>query len=226
MRALVGSGEYLPPMEPVDRELLELVGDRPRVVCLPTAAGTEGDEVIDDWMERGVEHFRRLGADADGVRVWDRASAGDPALVDRVAAADLVYLSGGRPSYLHASLVDTPTWRAITEVVERGGLLVGCSAGAMIQGEVFLGGLRPRPGFGLWSNVNVIPHYDEIPGVVRRGLRLLGGRRRIVVGVEADTALVDLGDRLRVVGGRVTVWSRSGRSTHGPGELPTDLLAS
>ncbi len=43
--ALVGSGEYLPVMEDVDRYLLDslnLNGRKPRVVCLPTAAGRKG----------------------------------------------------------------------------------------------------------------------------------------------------------------------------------------
>ena len=34
MLALVGSGEYLPPMEPVDRFLLSRLEDPLRVVCL------------------------------------------------------------------------------------------------------------------------------------------------------------------------------------------------
>ena len=46
MLALVGSGEYLPRMEPVDRRLLASLPDAPRVVCLPTAAGTEGSKRI------------------------------------------------------------------------------------------------------------------------------------------------------------------------------------
>ncbi len=55
--ALVGSGEYLPPMEPVDRLLLARLGGEARVVCLPTAAATEGAERIRYWSELGVRHF-------------------------------------------------------------------------------------------------------------------------------------------------------------------------
>ncbi len=39
--ALVGSGEYLPPMEAVDRDLIRRLEKPARVVCLPTAAGKE-----------------------------------------------------------------------------------------------------------------------------------------------------------------------------------------
>ena len=45
--ALVGAGEYLPVMEDVDRYLLSSVNSKmPRVVCLPTAAGQEGDDSV------------------------------------------------------------------------------------------------------------------------------------------------------------------------------------
>ena len=63
MLAMVGSGEYLQPMEAVDRYLLHSLGEPARVVCLPTAAGTEGDERIAYWSDLGVEHFGGLGAE-------------------------------------------------------------------------------------------------------------------------------------------------------------------
>ncbi len=44
MLALVGSGEYLPSMEAVDRFLLGQLNTEAHVVCLPTAAGTEGTD--------------------------------------------------------------------------------------------------------------------------------------------------------------------------------------
>ena len=68
--ALVGAGEYLPVMEDVDRYLLDSVkvdGRAPHVVCLPTAAGQEGDESVDAGREwawnistNWVRKWRRL----------------------------------------------------------------------------------------------------------------------------------------------------------------------
>ncbi|MEM9607773.1 MAG: Type 1 glutamine amidotransferase-like domain-containing protein [Actinomycetota bacterium] len=222
--ALVGAGEYLEPMASVDRELLALVGPSPTVVCIPTAAGTEGAAMIDDWMQRGVAHFASLGADAAGARVWDRDTANSEELAAQVAAADLVYLSGGKPGYLHETLDGSRCWQAIEEVIERGGLLAGCSAGAMVQGARFAGGPRGRAGFGLWPGVHVIPHFDEIPSAVVRGMRRLVGRRHTVVGVDGNTALVRDGDDLRVVGQSVTVWTADERTVHTAGPLPAGLL--
>ena len=76
--ALTGAGEYLPGMEPVDRFLLDILGEPARVVCLPTAAGNEGADRVRYWMDLGVEHFTRLGAaQVEGVPVIDRSSALD-----------------------------------------------------------------------------------------------------------------------------------------------------
>lgn len=225
MIALVGSGEYLAPMAEVDRQLLALIDDAPTVVCLPTAAGREGNAKIDDWMQRGVQHFSDLGADAHGARVWDRDSANDRDLADLVSTADLVYLSGGNPGYLYDTLESTPVWSAILDVTDRGGLLVGCSAGAMIQGDQFMGGVRPRTGFGLWPGVHVVPHFDEIPRAVVATMRRVVGRQRTVVGVNANTALVKTDDdTYRVVGDEVTVWTATDRTTHDAGKLPAGLL--
>ena len=69
MLALVGSGEYLPPMEPVDRLLLQRLPSPALVVCLPTAAGTEGAERIGYWARLAVEHFTRLGVSARSLPV-------------------------------------------------------------------------------------------------------------------------------------------------------------
>ncbi|MEM9041334.1 MAG: Type 1 glutamine amidotransferase-like domain-containing protein [Actinomycetota bacterium] len=222
--AVVGSGEYLEPMVPVDRELLAVVGESPRVACLPTAAGREGERMIDDWMQRGVDHFTALGVEARGVRVWDRESAQATRWVDEIDDVDVVYLSGGHPGHLYDTLVGTPTWAAIERVIGRGGLLIGCSAGAMVQAERFLGGVRRRTGFGLWPGVVVIPHFDEIPSVALSAARRLAGSDLTVVGVNGDTALLRAGESYRVIGDEVTIWSRAGRSRHGPGPLAADQL--
>src|SRR5258708_38250732 len=101
--ALVGAGEYLPVMNDVDRYLLDSVqvnGRAPRVVCLPTAAGPEGDDVIQRWSGMGMKHFQNLGADVQALRIIDRASADDPQFESALVSADLIYFSGGNPLYL------------------------------------------------------------------------------------------------------------------------------
>lgn len=219
--ALAGSGEYLPAMAAVDRLLLGRLAEPARVVCLPTAAGTEGPAVIGRWARQGVEYFTGLGAAAEAVGIVDRATACDPARVERVRAANFVYLSGGKPDFLYSALVDTPALAALLGVLERGGVVAGCSAGAMIWGAWLP---RPRglrlwtPAFGLVPEALIMPHFDEFPAALPLLLRLALGRRTLV-GIEGGTALVLTAGQPTVAGrGGVTVWGRRARTRYTAGQ--------
>lgn len=220
--ALVGSGEYLSDMEEVDRYLLERTPSTPRVVCLPTAAGKEGQESIARWSEMGKEYFSRLGTDAQSVAVIDRETAMDGNLANQIGEANFVYLSGGGPSYLYETLVDTKAWDAILGVLEKGGVVAGCSAGAMIWGERMPGFLPPpfpwKPGFNIVSGASMLPHYDELPGFIARIYRSINFTRPTLIGIEGYTALVVKDGQFEVRGkGGVTVW-KNGRKRFTEGE--------
>jgi cyanophycinase len=225
--ALVGSGEYLPPMDPVDTELMARLAPRvgaghvPRVVCLATAAGREGAERIAYWSNLGVDHFQHLGALAEAVPVVDSASANDPALAARIAAADWVYLSGGSPGYLHESLAGSLAWQAILGVHQAGGVVAGCSAGAMVLGESFIAFPGWKAGFRLLPGVTLIPHFDELGGRTLAVLSQPQRPRLTIVGVERNTALVVHGDQWEVLGsGGVTVWTAAQRIRYTAGPMP------
>ena len=197
MLALVGSGEYLPPIEPLDRELISRLPGPARVVCLPTAAGTRGSERIAYWSRLGVDHFTRLGATAEAVPVIDRASANNPALAAVIAGANFVYLSGGKPDYLYRTLAGSLAWEAIQAVLAGGGLLAGCSAGAMILGEKFFGFPGWKHGFNFLPGATILPHFDEIPQAMIRSLRALTGKDTVLLGIEGNTAWSAAGSSTR-----------------------------
>lgn len=191
--ALVGSGEFLPAMEAVDRELL--AGRPARVVFLPTAAAQDGAEQVDYWIRLGTAHYRRLGAQPVALRVLDRGDADDPALAEQVAGAGLVYLSGGNPGYLADTLRDSAVWAAIMSAWAGGAALAGCSAGAcaLTAAAEDMEAHEIRPGLGVVPDLVVLPHFDRIegwlPGVVEcRAASLEPGQT--LVGIDEDTALV------------------------------------
>lgn len=220
MLALVGSGEYLPAMESIDRALIHRLGEPARVACLATAAGKEGAQRIAYWSRLGIGHFTRLGAIVDTPLVIDRTSANDRTMASEVAGANFVYLSGGRPDYLWATLEGSRVWEAILSVVAHGGLLAGCSAGAMVMGEDFFGFPGRKTGSGLLPGVTIIPHYDEIPRSFIPLVRLLAGQRLAMLGIEGATALVESDGQFEVLGrGGVTIWDKGGRSRYTRGPL-------
>ena len=216
--ALVGAGEFLDSMSAVDRQLLDRAGGS-NVVVLPTASAPDGAGVPERWIRMGVDHFTRLGAQTTGLLVLDRAACDAAANAEQVRAANLVYFSGGKPDYLRRTLEGTAVWSAVRAVFDRGGVIAGCSAGAMIMGG-FVPEFSMKAGvpwinrwhasFALLPDAIVVPHYDEFPEVM---VSLMFGRRpagSYLIGIDGHTALVGLDHTWQVLGaGRVTV--RRGR---------------
>ncbi len=212
--ALVGAGEFLPSMAEFDLGLLAATGrPRARVALLTTASFPDGEATFQRWISMGVDHFTALGAEVEAVPVRSRTDAFDPANAQAVGEADLVYLSGGKPSYLLATLVDSPVWEAAAGAHARGAILAGCSAGAMVLVEAMLDFRNPArttPALGLAPGLTVIPHFDEMPrlagGFLSQVLRLVDTHEITVVGVDGGTALVCADGSWTVLGrGGVTV---------------------
>lgn len=227
--ALVGSGEYLEVMAPVEAALLEAAvrrGRPARFVQLPTAAGQEGEASLARWVALGERQAARLGVQAVPVVVRDRDEADDPALAALVEGAGLVYLSGGSPQHCASALRGTRVWEAARTAWQEGAALAGCSAGAMSLTSWVPDLRRPNrpvdPGLGVVPGVRVIPHFDRfvrwMPDLVSRYL-LRAPDRIAVVGVDEDTAVVWDGEGW-TVRGRQSAWllGRDGRSPHAAGE--------
>jgi len=208
-------------MEPVDSELINRLKGSPRVVCLPTAAGREGHERIDYWSDLGVDHFKRLGVSVEALPVIDRSSANNRVYAKAVAGANYIYLSGGKPGYLYATLENSLVWKAILSVLADGGLLAGCSAGAMIMGEKFFGFPGWQAGFNLLPHMTIIPHYDQIPESRIKSIQMSIESDLILLGIEGGTALIQSGEQYEVLGsGGITVWNKAGKIRYTRGMLP------
>ncbi|HVB22420.1 MAG TPA: Type 1 glutamine amidotransferase-like domain-containing protein [Ktedonobacteraceae bacterium] len=208
--ALIGAGEYLPAVATVDQQLLERVSGTPRVVVLPTAAVPDGPVVAERWIQMGIDHFTRLGATVEPIRLFTRADANNEAIVTKLAAANFIYFSGGKPRYLLETLKDSAAWQAICGVYASGGVIAGCSAGAMALGGVLLDFprvWRTLPALALVPDIAVIPHFDEIPSFITSMIRSVA-RKTTVVGIDGSTALVGTGGQWTVLGkGKVTLFS-------------------
>jgi len=208
--ALVGAGEYLPVMNEVDRHLLASVrtdGRIPKVVCLPTAAGQEGEESVGRWLKMGEEHFKALGADVHPLHIIDRASADDPQFEPILESADLIYFSGGNPLYLYETMKGSRAWAAAQKAWSRGAVYAGCSAGAMILARRLPNfrrvGMGTVDGFGIMPSDYVMPHFNNagpfkfIVNLLRRGMK----DSEYMLGIDENTALVgQLGGQWKVLG--------------------------
>jgi cyanophycinase len=154
----------------------------------------------------------------------NRQEAESETFVAPLREATGVWIMGGHLSNLLKFYLGTRTEREIKAVAERGGVIAGTSAGAMIQGS-FLISLTHTPsdlrfsrsgmfldperlvGFGLLRDVAVYPHVSarhsekDLMEVVARYPDLIG------IGIDENTAIVLHDDQFEVMGrGRISVF--------------------
>jgi peptidase S51-like protein len=119
---LLSSDEFLPVAEPFDRALLETTGSRIGLIFAADPRGAEPSARL------ATAHYRKLGADPFIVDVLIR----DDATADKLAAdCDVLFMAGGSPAALLATLRDTPFWTEALRRWSEGMALAGSSAGAM-----------------------------------------------------------------------------------------------
>jgi cyanophycinase len=221
---LVGGG---PSQADLDRRFVELAGGQnARVVVIPTAAIDDGDP---DRLERFAESLRgSLGlSHVTMLHTTSRREADSEAFVAPLRQATGVWILGGEGSWLLDSYLGTRTERELIGVLERGGVVGGTSAGAVIWGSTLMTfrqdttrhELQPMRvenlvignpsgvGIGLLRNMNITPHLSSFH--LEPALRKLVAETPGVLGIGIDeaTALEVHGDIGRVLGrGDVTIF--------------------
>lgn len=216
---LFGSGEFLPWAQEVDRFLLDRArsGDGSAVV-IPTASAPEGEEVFQSWIAKGLRHYESMSVPARFAPLRTREDAEDPATLESIEGASLLYFSGGNPAFLASTLRDTPFWKSVMKAIENGVAVAGCSAGACIFGEQapdptkisdVKEAFRPR-GLSVIPGVAFGAHWDMLdsyyPGLRRVALDAVPPDQ-FMVGLDEDTAIVSEGSDWRVFGkGAVSIY--------------------
>jgi cyanophycinase len=195
---------------------------------LPTASAPEGEEVFARWGAMGLQHYQELGVTAEVVPIRTREDAEDPANVERLAHASLVFFSGGNPAYLSATLAGTAFWAGVLEGLDHGLAYGGCSAGIQCLGERALDStVRPfgpevwKPGLGLFRGVWFGPHWDALDRYVPGLSDLIRGsvpEGELLLAIDENTAVVGDGERWKVMGaGGAHVWRQEAWTDHPPG---------
>ena len=189
-----------------------------KFVIVPTAGGNfegtgaarkarvyEEAQIIGGWLKRGLKNVKMLHTHDPKV-----ADTEDFARVLRDATA--VWFNGGRQWNIVDSYAGTLTYREFHNVLERGGVIGGSSAGATIQGEYLVRGDTSGPdvvmteeknhqkGFeflrktAIDQHINARNRWDNIIPVIQKFPILLG------IGLSDGTAIVVKGDQFEVMG--------------------------
>lgn len=213
-------------------------GPGARFVVLPTASSTPAAAGAE-----AVAALEAHGAKAEALPVSPRLEATDvksavrdPALVEKVRAARGVFFTGGAQEYIVDALQPggeaTPLLEAIRDVLERGGVVAGTSAGAAVMSAVMFrdppgvvtvmkGSLREGKdvdrGLGFVGPALFVDQHFLRRGRLGRALALMQARgHEIGIGVEEDTAAVVRGSSIEVIGPGGVVFVDLSRATTDP----------
>ncbi|HEX4149988.1 MAG TPA: cyanophycinase [Pirellulales bacterium] len=207
---IVGGG-HTPP-EAV-QDFIEAAGgpDAPLVVVTTAHAQSPSQEEATGWLLRaGARHVRQL-------HTIDRQHAEDPEVLEMLGNARGIWFEGGRQWRLVDAYLDTRAEKLFHQVLQRGGVIGGSSAGATIQAGYLLRGSPLgntevmaegyERGFGFLPGVAIDQHFTQrdrladMEQVKRRHPELVG------LGLDEDTALVVRGQQCTVIGrGSVSVF--------------------
>jgi cyanophycinase len=204
-------------------------GPRARIVAFPTGASAirfgDANTILDpDWARerpewRAYETYLKQWLGVASVVILhtrDRNQADAAEFIAPLKTATGVYLASGNSGRYAAAYLGTRTQQELKALLERGGVIFGSSAGAIIQGSFLVRGRPDKPllmapgqttGFGFLSNVAINPHLTsakrdaELINVVDAHPELLG------IGIDDEAALLVRQNGFEVIGsGQVAIY--------------------
>ena len=213
-------------------------GANARIVVVPTAGGNRKPDgslipyvdsiVLASWRKLGVTNVRML-------HTADQKMADTEEFAKILRDATGVWFNGGRQWNIVDSYAGTRTYREFHNVLARGGVIGGSSAGATIQGAYLVRGaisgadvmMAPEPehqnAFGFLrrsaidQHINTRNRWDDLDPVIARFPLLLG------IGLSEGTAIVVKGDRFDIIG-KAQVAIHDNTKTYAAGAKPYILL--
>jgi cyanophycinase len=202
------------------KRFIEMAGGKSgRIIFIPTASVTEPTSL--DKLQDQYCGPKSAWAEAHCtvLHTTDRTVADSEEFVAPLKTATGVWLVGGRHWRLTDAYLGTRTLTELFNVLDRGGVIGGGSAGATVQGSYMVRGssnpddntimMAPghEVGFGFFTNVTIDQHVDvrhrenDLAPVMKAHPELLG------LGLDQGTSMTVHGDVLTVNGPkRIAVW--------------------
>ena len=199
--SLVIAGGGPLPAAVIDRYFELAGGEQARIVIITTAsilAGTPNAEAhYALWFDRKPASLKFL-------HTRDRSEANTPEFSQSLQEANAVWFMGGNQNWLAEPYLGTLVEERCHDLLRRGGVIGGTSAGAAIMSKSMIAGGREIPimasGFGFLDGTIIDQHFKKRnrQGRLMQAIELRPGH--IGIGIDESTALVVRGRTLEVVG--------------------------
>jgi cyanophycinase len=219
---LEGGCEFQGKMEEPDLKALDLAGGQnAKVVIIPTAAAPDNNS--ERSGNTASKWFRTLGAiNISVLPIIDKDTANNPGLSAELDDANLIFILGGFPGYLDQTLKESRCLNALFRAYEKGAVLAGSSAGAMVLCEWYFDPRvkKIKKGLGILKDTILIPHHNTFGHSWQTAyfdsisdIRCLG--------IDEQTGMInqDGNHRWTVYGkGKVTLYFKSSVATYDTGQ--------
>ncbi|MFN0207004.1 MAG: cyanophycinase [Planctomycetota bacterium] len=200
------------------KKILALSGRKePRVLILPLATSEPEASGV-----KAANRFRECGATHVDWKHFKREQAEDNNILDPIRNANIIYFPGGDQKRILEIVKNTSAESAIRDVLSKGGVVGGTSAGCEVLGDLsltgksrldlaVLGASEVEPGLGLMNGVLFDQHFLRRGRFVRLVSGTLDNEKKIGIGVDESTAvLLANGSRnIEIVGDRQVIIIRT-----------------
>jgi cyanophycinase len=207
------------------QRILELAGGpQALIVIIPTSSSS--NNIGSAYQGKAYKLFMDQGAtNLTVIHTSDRDRANSDVFVQSIREAQGVWFGGGRQWRTADAYLGTKTEEALWELLDRGGVISGSSAGATIQGSYLARGDTKNnqimmgdheEGFGFLKNVAIDQHtltrnrHFDMFDILKNRPELLG------ISIDENTAIIVKGNEFEVIGESYvliydgTFWSREG----------------
>ncbi len=223
---IIGGGERTPDM--VQRMVQESGLDKGGYAVVLPMSSSEPDSAVfytkRQFTALGINHVYGLSC--------TKAQANDPAKVDSILHAKLIYISGGDQSRFMDVVAGSAVEKAIHEAYKNGALVGGTSAGAAVMSAIMITGnsrknpeysatfntieadnIETRPGLGMLTKAIVDQHFVKRSRHNRLISAVIDYPALKGIGIDESTAILVKGKDAEVVGiSQVLVYSNAKRS--------------
>jgi len=204
---LIVSGGGIPSNDAIRVRFMKAAGDKKAKIVLIPTSNTRAETLIGtpDFESRYVAPWRTYEpASITILHTRSKEEANRDEFVKPLQEATAVWLFGGNQNLHAAAYLGTKVEQEIYNVLKRGGVVGGTSAGAAIQSRVMIGGGKEDPvmvtGFDLLPGSIIDQHFLARKRKTRL-LKILEEKPGLFgVGIDERTCLVVRGRRMEVIG--------------------------
>ena len=187
------------------KEFLKLTGPDAKLVVIPTASQSVPSSINDIDVEKIKEQWKSRGfPNITVMHTNDRKVASSTEFTEPLRTATAVWFGGGSQNRIADAYIGTTVEKELYQLLQRGGVIGGSSAGAAIQSRVMIrgGGEEPKimTGLELLPGAIIDQHFlkrnrlSRLIAAVRLHPELIG------FGIDEGTAIVVSDNEYKVVG--------------------------